>query len=303
MFFVGRFSPIRGFRIPRHQPADKSGGHGIYSFSGVFRHQPLASVALVNGSPLFTLISCRRRFPRTTFPNGRFFLGRFSLRLARPFRLTPNKTPEPTGTTPVVFSSLAARRLSSYVRQRLNMSLNPITAIEKLINEHGSATVLRERLALAADQFTALEKEGVRAEKRLVDAEKQLAGATAKIELLESRNADLEKQLGQRQSAGDVIDDPTHEVLKLLFKVDEGLDSGSIRSHLNMTEGVVRFHLDTLKGLDFIGHKRGRDASFGIYSEGTSFAPRGSPENFFIKPKGRAYIMKNGEQVVGPNGP
>lgn len=176
------------------------------------------------------------------------------------------------------------------------MSLNPITAIEKLINEHGSATILRERLSFAADQFVALEKESV-------NLRESLSHAIAQIQSLEARNADLEQQLAKQKPAGDVLDNPTHEVLKLLFKVDEGLDSGSIRSHLDMTEGVVKFHLDTLKELDFIGHKRGRDASFGIYSEGTSFTPRGSPERFFIKPKGRAYIMKNSEQGAAHNGP
>ena len=38
------------------------------------------------------------------------------------------------------------------------MSLNPFTAIEKLITEHGSAAILRERLALASDQYAALER-------------------------------------------------------------------------------------------------------------------------------------------------
>jgi regulator of replication initiation timing len=33
-----------------------------------------------------------------------------------------------------------------------------LDSIEKLINEHGSATILRERIALAKDQYAALEK-------------------------------------------------------------------------------------------------------------------------------------------------
>ena len=39
------------------------------------------------------------------------------------------------------------------------MSLNPLVLLEKAINEHGSATILKERLALAADQFQKLENE------------------------------------------------------------------------------------------------------------------------------------------------
>jgi regulator of replication initiation timing len=39
------------------------------------------------------------------------------------------------------------------------MNLNPMNIIEKLINEHGSSTILKERLELLKDQISALEKE------------------------------------------------------------------------------------------------------------------------------------------------
>lgn len=46
------------------------------------------------------------------------------------------------------------------------MSLNPITALseqlQKLINEHGSAAILRDHLALFKDQVLLLEKENLR---------------------------------------------------------------------------------------------------------------------------------------------
>lgn len=37
--------------------------------------------------------------------------------------------------------------------------MNIFAAIEKLINEHGSAAILKERLALAAEQFKKIEEE------------------------------------------------------------------------------------------------------------------------------------------------
>lgn len=39
------------------------------------------------------------------------------------------------------------------------MSLNPLRLIEWLINEHGSSTVLRERLEQAKDEITTLKME------------------------------------------------------------------------------------------------------------------------------------------------
>ena len=68
------------------------------------------------------------------------------------------------------------------------MSLNPITAIEKLINEHGSAKILQERLALAADQFSILERDNI-------DLRVKLGEADAKLSALQSRNSDLELQV------------------------------------------------------------------------------------------------------------
>ena len=139
-----------------------------------------------------------------------------------------------------------------------------------------------------------LEKDVASLDTKLADKDFTISELRLEIEAKSAKIADLEAKMNDGDSVDDNLTDPTHEVLKLLFKEDEGLDRDSIRSHLDMTEGVVMFHLDTLKGLDFIGHKRGREAIMGGYSAGTSFIPRGAPEKFFIKPKGRAYIMKNG---------
>jgi hypothetical protein len=71
--------------------------------------------------------------------------------------------------------------------------MNPITAIERLINEHGSAKILQERLALAADQFTVLERENT-------DLRVKLGEAEAKLGVLESRNSNLEHQVKKLES-------------------------------------------------------------------------------------------------------
>lgn len=41
------------------------------------------------------------------------------------------------------------------------MNLNPLALLETAINEHGSATILKERLALATDQFAAIDRKNV----------------------------------------------------------------------------------------------------------------------------------------------
>jgi hypothetical protein len=56
--------------------------------------------------------------------------------------------------------------------------------LTQLINEHGSATVLRERIALAADQYNALEK-------KVTDLSESVKVAEAKARELESENQRL----------------------------------------------------------------------------------------------------------------
>ena len=52
------------------------------------------------------------------------------------------------------------------------MNLNPFEAIKELINEHGSSTILRERLQFIEAKYVALEKQcaDLKAEKKAQDA-------------------------------------------------------------------------------------------------------------------------------------
>lgn len=59
--------------------------------------------------------------------------------------------------------------------------------IERLITEHGSAAILRERLALAAEQYAALEKKVVELQ--------------AENERLESENSKLQEQVSNFKSS------------------------------------------------------------------------------------------------------
>ncbi len=48
-------------------------------------------------------------------------------------------------------------------------------SIERLITEHGSAGILKERLSLAADRHAALERENADLKRRLADSENVIA--------------------------------------------------------------------------------------------------------------------------------
>src|SRR5262245_30180236 len=62
------------------------------------------------------------------------------------------------------------------------MSLNPLTLLEKAINEHGSATILKERLELAADKFKQLEEENKKLKETNQRLEEELKQVRAELE-------------------------------------------------------------------------------------------------------------------------
>ena len=73
------------------------------------------------------------------------------------------------------------------------MSLNPLTLIEKTINEHGSAVILKERIDLARDQYAALET-------KLADATTLISQHEATIKQLQSQNERLALDVKQYQA-------------------------------------------------------------------------------------------------------
>jgi hypothetical protein len=64
--------------------------------------------------------------------------------------------------------------------------MEPFDSIEKLITEHGSAAILKERIKFAADQYAALERKSVEADVR--NANLQAENQTLKAQLDECRN-------------------------------------------------------------------------------------------------------------------
>ena len=78
------------------------------------------------------------------------------------------------------------------------MNLNPLTALEKLINEHGSAVILEKRLALKDDESAIIVQKNT-------DLAISLTEANAKIETLESEKSALQRDVAKlRQQLQDL---------------------------------------------------------------------------------------------------
>lgn len=74
------------------------------------------------------------------------------------------------------------------------MGIPGLAEIERLITEHGSAAILRERLAFAAEQYAALEK-------KVSDLQAQVAELQAENRCLSSENSELKEQVRNLKNA------------------------------------------------------------------------------------------------------
>lgn len=160
-----------------------------------------------------------------------------------------------------------------------------LDSIEKLINEHGSATILKERIQLANDKYSALkdkasilEKENGILKEQNANLKSQLDEATKKIESL---NQDIERL--SKNKSRDKLNDVTENILKMFFNAGREL---SVRDFRNMPVNVIQYHFDILMKHNFIIPSRAGTVS--------SWSGEDSPVMYDITSDGRKYIVENG---------
>ncbi|MDP3014124.1 MAG: hypothetical protein Q8M92_07785 [Candidatus Subteraquimicrobiales bacterium] len=162
------------------------------------------------------------------------------------------------------------------------MNLNPITALsdqlQKLINERGSAAILRDHLALFKDQIVLLEKENVqlRSENTVL---------TSKVEILQTENQQLTKdneelrskiQKYEQTSHSNLLDEIKVNILVLLSKYDKP-DTKQIAHFLKAHEEIIKFHLTELENHKMIH----------------SYLIMGAPARWGLTHAGRKYLIDN----------
>ncbi len=135
------------------------------------------------------------------------------------------------------------------------MSLNPLTLIEKTINEHGSAAILKERIDLARDQYAALER-------KLADATALLSQYRSTIEQLQLQNERLELEMQKHQAKIDELKarlNPKHTTLheneETILKHLAGCDHATVDEIASCTligKQTTRMHVDNLESLGLI---------------------------------------------------
>ena len=189
------------------------------------------------------------------------------------------------------------------------MDLNPFTYIEKYITEHGSAAVLEKHLALIKDQLAASESKLVEADARTTLADQRTALASERAALAESRAtkaeelvAELQQRIRDLAEKGDVLPEPQAKILQLLHHNDS-LSVEQIAGSIGISAPDTKGHLDALSADEYV--RRDLNKSMGISSvigRSALVASRGGRQtssqkslgHYYIKEKGRAYVMKMG---------
>lgn len=150
-----------------------------------------------------------------------------------------------------------------------------LDGLEKLINEHGSAVILKERIALANDKYAALEEKLSTSEFRAkqLESENQVLRSDLQDAKIEIQNL---KKLSE-QSHSDRLDDIKERMLVLLASQDSF--ENKIAQALGIGPQVAKFHLQDLSEMEFIYR---------------SLSMTGQQFPWQLAQEGRRYLAKHG---------
>ncbi|HEX5057553.1 MAG TPA: hypothetical protein VFX02_13785 [Gammaproteobacteria bacterium] len=137
-----------------------------------------------------------------------------------------------------------------------------LDGFEKLINEHGSAVILKEHIALANDKYAALERKA---------AEFEAENKNLKLEVQELRKK-LDAFEGATARTDDELDENGQKILLLLSK-SRALETAHIAHSLEISTELAEFHVEELSNAGFISGSYSfyEDASYSLDQEGRRY--------------------------------
>lgn len=148
---------------------------------------------------------------------------------------------------------------------------------EKIINEHGSSVILKERIELINDKYEALEA--------------KLENSLKENELLRKENDLLSTQLKEYQlnseaqkAKSDSLPETQQSILKILFSNNDGVDENSLARQINLDMGSLGYHTDELL-------EKGLIEEPGM-NMGNSFTGEPGYLTHYISKDGRKYVVE-----------
>ena len=148
---------------------------------------------------------------------------------------------------------------------------------EKLINEHGSSVILKERIKLINDKYEAIET-------KLENTVKENEVLKKEIKLLSAQLKEYQLNSEAQKIKTDLLPEAQKNILNILFSNNDGVDESSLASQINIDIGTLDYHTDEL--LD-----KGLIEEPGM-TMGNSFTGEAGYSTHYISKKGRKYVVE-----------
>lgn len=145
-----------------------------------------------------------------------------------------------------------------------------LDGIEKLINEHGSAVILKERIALANDKYSALEIKLSEAELRIKELESEKEGFEFDNFKLKEEVASLAEQLAKRH--GQRLEEIKEKILLYLANNPDAT-TYQLSHQLGIGPEVVAFHIEEMEPKQMIygSYSTIADTTYSLDQEGRGY--------------------------------
>ena len=156
-----------------------------------------------------------------------------------------------------------------------------LDGIERLINEHGSATILKERIELANDKHSALEDKNSILQQKVTMLESE--NKTLRLNL---EKAEIEIQNHKKltkNSHSERLEEVREKILFAVAQNEEATDQ-KISQITGVTTLISTYHLEELKALKMVTVS---------YTMGSDWAGTSGSANWSVSQPGLAYLVKH----------
>jgi len=156
--------------------------------------------------------------------------------------------------------------------------------LEKLINEHGSANILKERLGLRDDQISLLKQEFSTLKRDNSDllAENGKLKISLKQALEETQRLKEVIEYGAKSQSAEEFSEAEIIILKHLFENAKSFTIEEISSHLGVIPNIAQHHINTLLNNELVIDQLGIGGMV--------------PTMYRISESGIAFVMENGNK-------
>ena len=156
-----------------------------------------------------------------------------------------------------------------------------LDGFERLINEHGSATILKERIELANDKHSALEEKNSILEQKITMLESENKTLRLNLEKAEDEVQNLKKLT--EKSHGERLEEVREKILLAVAQNEDSTDQ-YIAQITGVTALINTYHLEELKTLNMVTVS---------YIMGSEWAGTSSSTNWSVSQSGLAYLVRH----------